>query len=90
MKSLSILSLRVMLLFFCSIPSLLAQNRSSRLPSNIPPNYLNEADFVLGPLNKSQMSTQTLYDRVFPLADLESFDGSDASPASNSDHFHQA
>ncbi|MES2730549.1 MAG: DNRLRE domain-containing protein [Bacteroidota bacterium] len=54
------------------------------------PSYQQEIDQVIAALNKSQITTGILYDRAFPLADLEAFTGGNDTDTSSSDHFRQA
>ncbi|QEK51805.1 hypothetical protein FYC62_09205 [Pedobacter aquae] len=52
--------------------------------------YQQEADQVLLNLNKVEVTTGILYDRVFPLANLQNFQGLVTDDTTNTEHFHQA
>lgn len=52
--------------------------------------YQQEADQVLLNLNKANVTTGILYDRVFPLANLHKFQGLSTDDTTNTEHFHQA
>src|SRR6476469_6850565 len=51
--------------------------------------YTEGTDILLAPINKSYMNTGTLYDRVYPMASLNSFNQT-GSDTSNCLHFLQS
>jgi len=61
-------------------------------PNNTPPTltYAQQAEFFLGPLDKSQIPTGILYDAVFTASDLDLYSDTGTLPATNSLHFFQA
>lgn len=52
--------------------------------------YKQGADSTMLNLNKAVLTTNVLYDRVFPLAHLQDYTGLAGGDTTNSDHFHQA
>jgi hypothetical protein len=52
--------------------------------------FQEEADYVLANLSMVPVTTGVLYDKTFPLANLEDYKGLATDPLTNSDHFLQA
>ena len=53
--------------------------------------YRDYSDFKLQPLNKSYITTGILYDRMFPIADVDDYKGSmSMTDTTTPDHFMQA
>ncbi|WP_069661370.1 hypothetical protein [Arcticibacter eurypsychrophilus] len=67
-----------------------AGNITTNISVSAIPTFQQEAEDVLGPLNKSFVTTGILYDRVFPLANLESYKGLASDDTTSSVHFTQA
>lgn len=59
--------------------------------ANVDFSYTQMVDTLMGPLNKSQITTGILYDRVFPFAGLHSFNTLYGNPDTSSyNHFYQS
>ncbi|RYE18441.1 MAG: hypothetical protein EOP51_21975 [Sphingobacteriales bacterium] len=52
--------------------------------------YRAQNDYLLAPLDKSQIPSGILYERVFPLSGLPAFTGTAAADTSHPEHFYQA
>lgn len=52
--------------------------------------FEEEADYALANLDMSPVTSGILYDKTFPAANLEAYQGTANDPSTNSDHFHQA
>lgn len=52
--------------------------------------YRNKMDYYFYPLDKTRIPTGILYDRVFPVANLERYTGFNGQDTTSSDQFHQA
>lgn len=52
--------------------------------------YKQEAETVMQPLDKTILTTNILYDRIFPLAHIQDYKGDAVSDTTNTEHFHQA
>lgn len=63
----------------------------SQVPNcNVPAPYKDEATHILQNIDKSQIPTQTLYEEVFPWADVDLFTGNYGTDTTNMLHFFQA
>ena len=86
---LSKVHLLLLCLFVAAKASINAQvpNSVQNVPS--PQTYSEQSDQLLRFVDKSPINTGILYDRAFPLADVESFNGQLDAGTSHSEHFFQ-
>jgi hypothetical protein len=77
-------------LFFSIVSRATAQLQPSLQSAQPPQTHLQQNDNLLRFLDKSSINTGILYDRSFPLADVEDFNGQMDASTSHSEHFYQS
>lgn len=80
--------MRLIILFIFGLISIAS---FSQVPNcNAPAPYKDEATHILQHIDKTQIPKQTLYEEVFPWADIDLFTGSSNTDTTNMLHFFQA